>query len=192
MAKKPEFRPDKPYSNWLNKLYLTQKQRRKLLKWTLYALVLLILSILQDVVLCHMRIFGATTDLVPCGIFVICLIEGSHTGSVFALVSALLYTFSGTAPGPYCIAMITVLAIGMTLFRQSYLQKGFIVTVIGSVLTVFVYEMLLFLIGVAFGYTLWNRWIGFVTTAALTSIAAPILYPISLAIASIGGETWKE
>ena len=190
--KKNEFRPDKPYSNWLSKLYVTQKQRRQLLKWTLYALVLLVLSILQDVVLCHFRLFGATTDLVPCGIFVICLLEGSHTGSVFTLISALIYTFSGSAPGPYCIAFITVLAVGVTLFRQAFLQKGFLVAVFCCVLAVFLYEMALFLFGALFGYTLWNRVIGFVITAALSSIAVPILYPICLAIESIGGETWKE
>jgi len=37
-----------------------------------------------------------------------------------------------------------------------------------------------------------DRVIGFVITAALSSIAVPILYPICLAIESIGGETWKE
>ena len=190
--KKNEFKPDKPYSNWLSKLYITQKQRKSLLKWMLYALVLLVLSLLQDIVLCDVRLMGATTELVPCGIFLICLLEGSHTGSVFALVSALVYTFSGSAPGPYCIALITVLAVAITLFRQAYLQKGFLVAMICCVLALFLYELSLFLFGIFLGYTLWNRVIGFVMTAALSSIAVPILYPICLAIESIGGETWKE
>ena len=70
MAKKYEFQPDKPYSSWLSKLQLTPQQRRQLLKWFLYALVLLVLSVLQDVVLCRLRFFGGTSDLVPCGILV--------------------------------------------------------------------------------------------------------------------------
>ena len=43
MAKNYEFRPDKPQVSWLSKLHLTQLQRQALLKWTLYALLLLVL-----------------------------------------------------------------------------------------------------------------------------------------------------
>ena len=44
MAKKNEFKPDKPQSGVLSKLYLTRKQRQSILKWLLYSLVLLVLS----------------------------------------------------------------------------------------------------------------------------------------------------
>ena len=97
MAKKYEFQPDKPYATWLSKLQLTKLQQKQVLKWTLYALILLILSVLQDVVLSRFRLFGATTDLIPCTIILICMIEGSHRGSLFALISGCLYLFSGSA-----------------------------------------------------------------------------------------------
>ena len=73
MAKRNEFKPDKPRSGVLSKLFLTQLQRRSLLKWGIYALLLLVLSVVQDVLLCRVRLFGATTELVPCTIFLICL-----------------------------------------------------------------------------------------------------------------------
>lgn len=190
--KKNEFRPDKPYSNWLSKLYLTQKQRKNLLKWVLYALVLLVLSLLQDIVLCNFRLFGATTELVPCGIFLICLLEGSQRGSVFALIAGLCYVSSGSAPGVFSLVPITVLAVFVTLFRQSYLQKGFLVAMICCAVALVLYEMITFAFGAFFGYTLWHRFVGFLITAALSFAAAPILYPICLAIGTIGGETWKE
>ena len=66
MAKKYEFKPDKANSGIANKLILTRLQQKKLLKWLLYTLVLLALSVLQDVILCQARIFGSTTELVPC------------------------------------------------------------------------------------------------------------------------------
>ena len=192
MAKKYEFKPDKPYSNWLSKLYLTQKQRRSLLKWSLYGLVLLVLCVLQDTVLWNARIFGAAPDLVPCAIFMICMLEGSHTGSVFTLVSACLYVFSGSSPGVFSIVLITFYGVGVTLLRQAYLQKGFGVAVICCAIAVLAYEMTLFVAGVFLGLTLWNRAIGFLITAGLSAIAAPIFYPICLAIGKIGGETWNE
>ena len=48
--KKFEFRQDKTGPDLLSKLYLTQKQRLSLVKWSLFALVILVLSLLQDVI----------------------------------------------------------------------------------------------------------------------------------------------
>jgi hypothetical protein len=111
MAKKYEFQPDRPYGTWLSKLHLTKLQQQQVLKWFFYALVLLALSVLQDVVLCRMQLFGATTDLVPLAIFLICVQIGADRGAIFCLVAAMLYKFSGTAPGYYSMALIPVLAL---------------------------------------------------------------------------------
>jgi len=192
MAKKYDFKPDKPYSGFLNKLYLTQKQRKAVLKWFLYAMVLLALSILQDVVLCNLQLMGATTDLVPCGIFLICLLEGVETGSVFSLVSAFMYLFSGAAPGPVTVVLVTAVSVGVCLFRQSYLQKGFSTAMLCMVIALFLYELAVFAIGLFLGLTIPPRLIGFCITAGLSLLAVPVLYPIVLAIGAIGGESWKE
>ena len=192
MAKNYEFRPDKPQVSWISKLHLTQLQRQALLKWTLYALLLLALSLLQDVVLSRFRLFGATTDLIPCAIILICIIEGSQKGSLFALISSCLYVFSGSAAGAYCLILITFLAIFVCIFRQGYLQKGFAAAMLCTVFAVAVYEAAVFIIGYLLGLTILNRWIGFAVTGGLSILCAPILYPIILSIASIGGDTWKE
>ena len=96
MAKKQEFRPDKPSTTLLSHLILTQKQQKTLLKWVFYGAFLVFLSVIQDVLLSQVRLLGATTELVPCAIFLICILEGTHTGSVFSLIAGLLYLFSGT------------------------------------------------------------------------------------------------
>ena len=192
MAKNYEFRPDKPQVSWTSKLHLTQLQRQALLKWALYALLLVVLSLLQDVVLSRFRLFGATTDLIPCAIFLICIIEGSHRGSLFALISACLYLFSGSAAGPYCLIFIVFLAIFVCIFRQGYLQKGFAAAMLCVVFAVAVYEGAVFATGFLLGLTILSRWIGFAITSVLSILCAPILYFIILSIASIGGDTWKE
>ena len=192
MAKNYEFRPDKPQVSWISKLHLTQLQRQSLLKWTLYALLLLALSLLQDVVLSRFRLFGATTDLIPCAIILICIIEGSQKGSLFALISSCLYVFSGSAAGAYCLILITFLAIFVCIFRQGYLQKGFAAAMLCTIFAVAVYEAAVFIIGYLLGLTILERWIGFAVTGGLSILCAPVLYPIILSIASIGGDTWKE
>jgi hypothetical protein len=192
MAKKIEFRPDKPRGGLLSKLYLTKKQRRDLLKWCLYGLVLLVLSVLQDVILSRVRVYGASTELVPCGIFLICILEGTQTGSVFALVSALVYLFTGTAPGTYAMVFIVVLGVLVCVFRQTYLQEGFGTAVLCTAAAMLLYELAVFAIGLFLGLTTPARLGGFCTTAALSLLAVPVLYPIAISIGTLGGGAWKE
>ena len=192
MAKKYEFKPDKLQAGLLSKLFLTQQQRKSILKWLLYSLVLLVLSVLQDVILCRVRLLGATTELVPCAIFLICILEGSEKGSVFALCAALVYLFSGTAAGVYSVVFITGLSIFAAIFRQSYLQKGFSATMLCTCLSMLLYELLVFAVGLFLGLTFFHRISAFCLTALLSLIVAPLLYPIAKSIGTIGGDIWKE
>ena len=155
-------------------------------------LLSLALSVLQDVVLCKMRLFGATTELVPVGIFLICILEGAESGSIFALVASLAYLFSGTAAGPYTMLFITALAVGVTIFRQAFLQKGIGAAILCAGAATLVLQLLQYFMGLFLGLTIPVRIIGFLTTAILSILVIPALYPVALSIEKIGGETWKE
>ena len=192
MAKRNEFKADKPRSGFFSKLFLTQQQRSVLLKWVLYAVLLIVLSTVQDVLLSRWRPFGATTELVPVGIFLICLAEGVERGSVFSLVAASLYLFSGTPAGYYVIVIITAVAIGVTLFRQSYLQKGFAASMLCTSVAMVGYMICVFLIGLFLEKTTGSRIISHLLTAVYSLVAAPVLYPVVSGISTIGGEAWKE
>ena len=192
MAKKYEFQPDKPYSTWLNKLQLTRQQRIQALKWCLYALVMVVLSVVQDVVLCRFRIFGGTTDLVPCGIFIICTLEGTQKGCIFALTAAFLYLLSGVAPGPHVLVLITVLAMLAAALRQAYLRQGFPATLLCTALAMAAYELCIFAFCLLLGLVTIGRLSSFVVAAVLSLVAVPIVYPIVKAIGTIGGNLWNE
>ena len=69
LKRKHDFKPDRMGAGALSKLYLTRRQRLNLLRWLLYGAVILLLSLMQDVILCRIRIFGVTTNLVGAGIF---------------------------------------------------------------------------------------------------------------------------
>ena len=189
LFKKPDFKPDKTGNGILSKLYLTAAQRRTILKWTLYALVLLALSLLQDVVLSKLRLFGATTDLVPCAVILICILEEAHKSAIFTLVAACVFLFSGSAPGPYCMVFLTALALMAALVRQNYLAKRFSSAMVCALAAFILYELLTFAMGLFLSYTTFKRLQGFVITVLLSLPAFPILYPVFV---SIGGKTWKE
>ena len=192
MKKERSFRPDKVGTTILHKLYISPSQRKTILKWSLYSLMLVLISVVQDVMLSNVRVLGATTELVPCGIFLICILEGAEGGSVFTLLAAWIYLYTGTPAGPYCIVFITMLGIGMSIFRQTYLQRGFGSAVLCVSICMILYEMAVFGIGLFLGETYPYRVLGFLVTALGSVLAVPVLYPVFLRIQAIGGEIWRE
>jgi hypothetical protein len=192
MQNKNEFQPDKPKLGILDRLYLTRLQRKILLKWVLYSAVLLVLSLLQDVILCRFQLWGATTELIPCAVMLICLLEGLESGCIFTLCASCLYLFSGTAPGVYAMVALTVLTIVAAWFRQAYLQRGFGSAILCVAVCMIVYELAVFGIGLFLGQTYGYRILAFLVTALGSVLAVPILYPVFLRIQAIGGEIWRE
>ena len=192
MAKKYDFQPDKPYASWLSYLQLTKLQRRQVLKWCLYALVLMVVSVIQDVVLCRMRFHGGCTDLVPCCIFLFCILEGSHQGCIFALAASFFYLMTGSAAGPQVLVLITVPAILICILREVYLRPRFLSALLCTMLAMALYELLVFGFCLLLASVTFQRFFGFLLTALLSLAAVPPLYLIAKPIMAIGGTTWKD
>lgn len=192
LGRKHEFKPDRPDSGVLNKLYLTKKQRRSILKWVLYTLVLVVLSLVQDVILCRVSIGGATTDLVMGAILLLCLLMDVETGAVFALVASTLFFFSGSAPGPYSILFITGIGVILSVFRHSYLREGFLSVMLTLLAGIMLYQVLIFFTALFLGRTIWSRFGILCLSGVWTAAVMPLLYPIFAAIGKIGGELWRE
>ena len=190
--KKIEVRPDPTGHNWADKLRLTPLQRKSVLKWMLYSAVCVAGLVLQDSMLARLRLFGGCFDVTPALIVLICVLEGSENGSLFALLASMVYVFSGTGQGHYCIAMLTLAAVLATAFRQSYLRRGAgsdLICVGGAMV---LYEMAVFTAGVVQGLTYRGRWGVFLMTAIISTLAAGAVYALLKYIGTIGGNAWKE
>lgn len=190
--KKNEFRPDTFREDILGKLLLTRKQAMRVLRWTLFSAVCLAGLIIQDVVMSRFTFFGTTTDLVPCFILAVCIMQGAESGCIFALIGSMIYSFSGSAPGIFVIPLITILAVLTAIIRQAYLRKGFFTMLLCTAVAMYLYEMGIFFFGVFLKSTIVSRVSSFAVSAGLTLVAVPIVYPILLSIGKIGGEIWKE
>ena len=187
-----EFKPDKAPKVLQKLLHLTALQRRQVLQWSLYGLVLLVLLVLQDVIMSRVTIGGATTDLVPMAILLITVISDVYAGSLFAIIASTVYEFTGSAPGPYVVAFITVLGIAAAFFRQSFWRRGFRSHCICAGLALLVYELAVYGTGLFLGLTYFSRIGVFVTTWALSFAVMLALYPLIRKIQKIGGELWRE
>ena len=190
--RKIEFRPDPTGHDWVSKLRLTPLQRRSLLKWLLYSLVCLLGLVLQDSMLARARFLGGCFDVTPALIMLICVLEGSESGSVFTLTASMVYVFSGTGQGHYCIALMTIAAVAAALFRQGYLRRsaGSDLICVGGAMIFS--EMALLVAGVIQGLTYRGRWPVFLMTAIISTLAAGAVYALLKYIGTIGGNAWKE
>ena len=187
-----EFKPDPKGTNFLKRLYMTRLQRLTLLKWGAYALMGIVLLVIQDVIMSGVRLFGATTDLPVAFILLVGLYEGLEKGSVFTLAAALFYWFSGSAPTPISIALLCVLNVFIGLFRQMYWHRSFGSIALCGMISIMLYEMLLFVAGILMGLTILPRAGVFALTGAFTCITMLPMYPLVRVISKIGGESWND
>lgn len=187
-----EFRPDPTASTWLKTRKLTRQQKLRLLKWVLYALIVMMCLVIQDVIMSQFRLFGATTDLAVGAIVLITVIEGTEVGSLFVLIASTLYWFSGSAPTPICIALMTAFGIGATMFRQMFWHRSRGTLTLCACLALTAYELGLFVTGVMQGLTYFGRLPSFLLTSAYTCLVMIPLYTLVYKTGLIGGNTWKE
>ncbi len=192
LFKKHDFRPDKTRSGTLNKLYITKKQRRKALKWLLMTLFLVVVCVVQDVILSRINLWGTTFDLLAATLLLACIMQDPEYGSIFVLIASGLYSFSGSAPGYYVIALMTAIGVFFAIVRQCYLHDGFNSTFLCTAAGVFLYEMAIFGIGLFLGQTAWSRITTQLIKTGLSLAVMPLMYPVLHAILKIGGKTWNE
>ena len=190
--KKIEFRPDPTGYDVAGKLHLTRQQRQALLKWMLYGLVCVVGLVLQDSMLARLRFLGGGFQLAPALVILICVLEGCESGSVFALCASLIYVFSGSAEGRYCIALLTLAAVLAALFRQSYLRRGAGSDLICVGAAMLGYELAVFCVGLVLELTYAQRWGAAVMTALVSTLPVAALYHPLKHIGTIGGNVWKE
>ena len=187
-----EFKPDSQRVPLQKLLHLTRLQRRQILQWTLNSLLCLLALIIQDVIMSQVSIQGATTDLVPAMILLICVVSDVHNGSLFTLLVSMVYVFSGSAPGPYALAYLTISAIAFTVFRQGFWRRGFRSNILCAGLALLSYELAVYGTGVFLGLTYFSRIGVFLLTWLLSFLVMLAAYPLILRIRKIGGDTWKE
>lgn len=189
---KSEFKPDASRGTLLKTLRLTRQQQLRLLKWLCYAGVLILAVVIQDVILSRARIFGATVELVVSLILLITVMEGTEVGSLFVLIVSVLYFYTGTSPGAYCIGFLTFLGIIMTLLRQMYLNRNRSAIVLCAGVAAIAYELCVFGMGIFNGLTRWDRLPLFLLAGVYNLLIMIPLYPLICKIGTIGGNTWKE
>jgi len=191
-ARQPEFRQDSLGTGFLQKLYMTKQQRLRLLRWGSYILSCLVALVIQDNILSRLPIWGACIDLPAAVILLITVIEGTETGGIFVLLASTIYYFTGSAPGPYVVAAMTIFGVAACIFRQLYWHRSRGAILLCAGLAMMLYEIATFGGAIFMGLTHWGRLGRFLLTGLYGWVLMIPLYPLMHKFGKIGGHTWKE
>ena len=190
--KNVDFRPDSKRFDLAQRLYMSPQQQKKYLKWILFSMLSLLLLVLQDVLFSRISVYGATVDMVPCILLLICVLQGAADGCVFLLTGALVYYLSGSSPGVYVLLLIPLFGTLAAAFRQAYLRKGFRTTLMCTGIALVMYETLSFLIALLLGVTRPGRAFVSAISTGMTLLTLPVVFLLVWGICKIGGDQWKE
>ncbi len=171
----------------LDKLYVTPRQWMHILRWSLYALLLLAAMLVQTVVLGNRTLFGAKPDFVPVVITCICLREGAERGGLFALLGSIFWALSGVDMGSVYIIVLTILPILGSLFCKRYLSGRYIPCLFLCFLSLFVHHNVSFLLKYIYDGIAGSLYFSRLLPCVLVSLLAqPLCYWLVKCIEKIG------
>lgn len=174
------------------KLFLTQRQKKSLLRWSLDFLVFFLVLLVQNVIFSRFTVFGCVINLVPSAILLIGLCASVESGCIFALCASLFWSFSGWVLGSISIFLMPLAVALLGALRQSCFPKNMLSILLCCLIGTAGHEFIRFLAALFLGYTPWGYWYQAFVTAFFSFLVCPVLYPVVRAIGKIGGPVWND
>ena len=98
---------------------------RKNLRLVLYAVLSLLLYLLQAAVFTRIRIFGVKPLILPVAVVCIALFEGSFTGGIFGLICGVLCDFTMSDSLVLFTVSLTLIGFCVGILSELVLARGF-------------------------------------------------------------------
>lgn len=130
----------------LEKFYITPKQWKHILRWSLYSLLFLVAIIFQTVIWGKDGFLGHFPDLVAVVILTVCMVEGTERGGLFALLASTFWALSGIDRGALQILCLTTLPIVSVFLTRKLFSMTYIPDLISCGLILFLTHTLEYLL----------------------------------------------
>ncbi len=170
-------------------LHLTRRQWLGLGKWSVYALLYLLLLLFQSVVSAQWPLFGIKANFLPLVCVCLCMKEGPEKGGLFSLIATTAHYFSGADYGNLQIFVVTAGGVLSGLACRSLLPNRFwpgavcaLCTLLANALVIWLFKMTLA------GVTLSALWQVLLPEVGLSLLAYPAVYGLVRVIGKIGGD----
>lgn len=173
----------------LKHFHMTRRQWLAILKWSVYAALLVMTIVIQSAILARTPVFGVKLQLVPILLCCVCVREGPERGGLFVLLGSLFYSQSGVEHGNIMILSLTVLCVLSAVLCSALLVSRFPSVAMCCFFTLLLNEGLLFPLKLVLsGVAPENLWRVLLPCVGLSMLAFPLLYLLVKAISKIGGE----
>lgn len=162
------------------------KTYRNALMWALYALLFLVVMVVQTAVFGRHRFWGAKLSLIPVAIACVTMHVGHEPGAIFALAASLVWYWTGADGGSVGIVTLTVTGIVAGYLCDAVYARRLLPALCLSLGAVLFHEGALFLIKYYLNeadLSLW-RWLPIQVGLALP--AGLVIFPLAKAIRKAG------
>ena len=171
----------------LDKLYITPRQWMRILRWSLYFLLVVAVMMLQTVLIGNRLIFGVKLDLIPLVLFCVCLREGPDRGGVFCLLSSLFLALSGADQGALLIFLLTVLPVLASLLMRKIFVMHFLSTLVTCGVLLLLTQSVCFVFRLMNGATAGSLYFTRLLPMVVVSLLfQPVIYWLVKSIGKIG------
>jgi cell shape-determining protein MreD len=172
----------------LEKLHLTPRQWKIVLKWALHTALFLFVMMVQTVCLGDVKFFGVSVSLLPILLSCVCIKEEPGAGGVFTLIASLIWCWSGADFGSMAVFLLPVTGVLSGIACRAFINNRFLPCALCCLLNLWLYESIQFLLKFMFGSVAGALYLTKVLPCvALSMLACPLLYLAVKAISRIGG-----
>lgn len=168
---------------------ISRKQWLEASRWLMYGFVFLFSMLLQSSVLPRMPIANVCLSAVPVCIACIAVQEGAEAGGIFAIVAGVFFALSGVSLGPIYVFTLTLSAVLSGGICEHHFTRGFLSSVIMSLMSLAICLVAAFLYRVYLGTAAFRLWKTILLPEILYSvILSPIFYFGAWIVSKMGRE----
>lgn len=172
----------------LEKLHITTKQWKTIIKWTLHTVLFLFVMLFQTVCLGNVRFFGVSCNFLPVLLTCVCIMEEPSSGGLFTLIMTLIWCLSGADFGSLSIVVLTVGGIFAGIICRAIINRRFLPSALCCFAVCFIHENAIFVLKLLFGDVEHSFWLTrALPSAVFAMVSFPLLYLIIKRISRIGG-----
>ena len=161
-------------------------QYRKVLMWTLYALLFLLCVVIQTVVFGKPRFYGVKLCLIPVCVACVTMFLGAEDGALYALACGTFWCFAGADGGALHIVFLTLCGAAAGYLCDRYLVRRLLSGLLMSLLCLLVCQGLLFLFRCYVGTTSLRTFPSLFIQIGLSLIPCPVFYLAARAVRKAG------
>lgn len=162
------------------------EKRKKLNMWSLYAVLLFGVLLVQTVLLSKIAVAGVHFDLLPMLVSAVAVVCGAEKGGIFAIGAGLLWALSGGSDGGMTLACLTVSAVTAGYLCEAVFNRSYFTAVVMALLCHAITAGGVLLLRVYMdGIGIWGLW-KVLLQLALSLPLSPVLYWLAAAIRKAG------